>query len=418
MNFKENIISVILALYLFLFFSKGVSEELRSKIDTMEIYKEIKYLDDLWRNEYLNSNLFDLSDECRGDCGDIDYNISDKYVSNFLDSLSSHTPINLEYNPHVRPFIDFYLRNHKVIAKSIGLSKYYFPLFEEIFAKYNIPLEMKYLAIVESALNPRAKSRAGAGGIWQFIYSTGKVYDLNISSYVDERFNPVRSTEASAKYMSKLYEIFGDWNLVLAAYNSGPGNVTKAMRRSGKKNYWAIWPFLPKETRGYVPAFIAVNYLMNNYSYHNIKPNLPLINFYDVDTIYINETMKFSEINLFTGVPVDFLEFLNPSYKLNIVPKVIGRDYFLILPREYSARFIENQNSIYSYVKQQRELDKDKLPEYKQGLDFIKHKIRKGEVLGTIARRYGVSVSNIRQWNSLRGNTIYPGKTIIIYPKR
>ena len=247
------------------------------------------------------------------------------------------------------------------MVKLMSLSDYYFPLFEESLDNYNIPLEVKYLAIVESALKPRAKSRVGATGLWQFMFGTGKEYGLNVSSYVDERSDPVKSTEAASKYLAKLYEIFGDWDLALAAYNSGPGNVSKAIRRSGGyENYWNIRPFLPRETAGYLPAFLATMYIFEFAEEHGFNKQRPQYHYVETDTIHIKKMITLDQVSDLLEVPIEELQFLNPSYKLDIIPFIEGEDYTLRLPRSVVGKFVSNEDSIYAFA--QSEFDKREKP--------------------------------------------------------
>ncbi|NNE55828.1 MAG: LysM peptidoglycan-binding domain-containing protein, partial [Flavobacteriales bacterium] len=290
----------------------------------------------------------------------------------------------------------------------MGTSQLYFPMFDEVFDKYEIPYEMRYLAIVESALNPEARSRAGAVGLWQFMFTTGKMYGLEINSYVDERRDPWKSTDAAARYLKKLYERFDDWNLALAAYNSGPGNVRKAIRRSGgKKDYWSIRPFLPRETRSYVPAFIAMNYVMNHAADHNIFPVEPSYSFWEVDTIVVRQQLKFDQVTAYTGIPTEELQYLNPTYRRNIVPGD-GHNHILNLPVGKVGVFIANEDSIYTYKQEEEQVFEPIREEYI-------YRVRSGDVLGVIAEKHGVRVSELRAWNNIRGNTIYPGQKLVIY---
>ena len=238
------------------------------------------------------------------------------------------------------------------MERLMGLSKYYFPMFERELDNYNIPLEMKYLSIVESALKPRAKSRVGATGLWQFMFATGKQYGLDVSSYVDERSDPIKSTESASKYLAKLYQFFGDWDLALAAYNSGPGNVSKAIRRSGGyKNYWNIRPNLPRETAGYVPAFLATMYIFEYADEHGFVQHKPKFNYVETDTIRVKQMITLDQVSEFTGVKMEVLQFLNPSYKLDVIPYIKGKNYTLRLPRNVVGAFVNNENEMYAFAK-------------------------------------------------------------------
>jgi len=334
-----------------------------------------------------------------------------------IEVLNAQTPIELTYNKVVKKFIDLYaVKKHNLTAKMLGLAEIYFPMFEETLDKYDMPLEIKYLAIVESALNPAAGSRAGAKGLWQFMYGTGKVYGLKVTSMVDDRYDPYKSTVAACEHLSDLYDIYGDWSLALAAYNSGAGNVNRAIRRAGgTKNYWAVWPFLPRETRGYVPAFIAVNYVMNYAPEHNIYPMRPNLFFYDIDTVTVHDVLAFDQLNEMLGIPMDELKYLNPQFKLGIIPATNGKTYTIRIPKQFTADFLNNEKALYAY-KTRKGIEHDKLmAEVKKAKDRNIHIVRSGENLGLIARKYHVYVSQIRSWNNLRGNTIYPGQRLVIY---
>lgn len=327
-----------------------------------------------------------------------------------LASLNADTPFDLAYNADVEKMIRFYAGKRRTMtAKCLGMSEVYFPLFEQTLDKYDMPLELKYLSIVESALNPQARSHAGAVGLWQFMYATGKMYGLNITSYEDERMNPYLATDAACRFLQALYERYGDWNLALAAYNAGPGNVNKAIRRSGgKKDYWEIRPYLPRETRSYVPAFIAVNYIMNHASDHNIYPVDPNWSYFQCDTVMVSQQLHFQQITDFTGVETEVLEFLNPSYRHQVIPGN-GKRHVLRLPTDAVATFVLNEDSIFSWKE-------DELPEVKEEL-WITYRVRSGDVLGKIAQRHHVSVRDLRAWNNLRSNMIHPGQRLRILDK-
>jgi membrane-bound lytic murein transglycosylase D len=334
-----------------------------------------------------------------------------------ISNLNSLTPFDLTYNKTIRNFIELYsVRRRDLSQRLLGLSELYFPMFEETFDRYDIPLELKYLAVVESALVPNAGSHAGAKGLWQFMYRTGKVYGLEVNSLVDDRFDPYKSTEAAAQHLRDLFDIYQDWSLALAAYNSGAGNVNKAIRRSGGvRSYWAIWPYLPRETRGYVPAFIAVTYLMNYAAEHNLYPVDPGILFNGVDTVHIHDVLSFDQISEFLHIPYNDIQFLNPSFKKGIIPADAENIFSLRLPRAYIGEFVSNENKIYNF-KTKKGLERDQLmAQIEQAKNRSVHYVRSGETLGHIARRYSTSVSNLRAWNNLRGSTIYPGQKLTVY---
>ena len=296
---------------------------------------------------------------------------------------------------------------------------YYFPMFEKYLDQYDIPLEMKYLAIVESTLNPTAKSRVGATGLWQFMYPTGVQYKLKVSSYVDERQDPVRATIAACKYLSDLYTIFGDWDLALAAYNSGPGNVAKAIKRSGGyRNYWNIRPFLPRETASYVPAFYATMYLFEYQKEHQLIAEAPQIRYFETDTLHVKKTISFDHVSEITGISLELIQFLNPSYKLDIIPFVEGKNYTITLPRKNAFNFIEKEQAIYALANEDAAQREKPLPKYFELDKRIRYKVKNGDFLGRIANKFGVRVSDIKRWNRLKNSRLKIGQRLSIYPKK
>ena len=342
---------------------------------------------------------------------------SDSVYEARIQHLDTKTPIDLVYNPYVKQYINVYTKQRRQqMSRMMGLAAYYFPVFEEILDQFNLPLELKYLALVESALNPKAKSWAGATGLWQFMYNTAKEYNLRVSSYVDERMDPFRATIAACEFFKKSYSVYGDWSLVLASYNSGRGNVNKAIRRSGgEKNYWQIRRFLPKETRSYVPAFIAVCYAMNYASDHKISSEKPRVLFREVDTIEVKHQIDFEYLSSSLDISLDELEFLNPAYKINVIPKVDGRTYHLVLPIDKMGVFVANEKEIYAhFIKLDAEKRKN-YPKYSEQDERVVHRVKSGEYLGKIARRYGCSVKKIQQWNNLKNDNIRVGQRLVLY---
>ena len=334
-----------------------------------------------------------------------------------IQTLAYETTIPLTYNSHVRSFIELYAnRRRQQSSRMLGLSYVYFPMFEEYLSKYDLPLELKYLAMVESALNPTAGSKAGAKGLWQFMRGTGAEYGLRVSTLVDDRFDPEKETEAACQYLKSLYARYGDWFLVLAAYNSGPGTVNKAIvRAGGTKNYWAIWPYLPAETRGYVPAFIAVTYVMNYAAEHNLYPQNPGLLLHGTDTVMVHDRVSFSQIKECIGVPMEDLVFFNPQYTKRVIPGTRSYPYSLRMPTKYTLMFTQLEDSIYSYVskaEKTREVIEEKEEEVSNS--FV-HVVKKGESLGSIARKYHVTVANIKAWNHLKRETIHVGQRLTIY---
>jgi len=334
--------------------------------------------------------------------------------------INETTPFHLAYNPALEKIIKSYLKNRrKYYPNFMSRAAYYFPMIEKYLDQYDIPLEMKYLALVESALKPKAKSRVGATGLWQFMYPTGKQYNLKVSSYVDERQDPIKSTIAACNYLNDLYKIFGDWDLALAAYNSGPGNVSKAIRRSGGyKNYWNIRPFLPRETADYVPAFYATMYLFTYAQEHKLTGSSPKIHFFETDTILVKKTVSFDQITEQTGIPTAMLELLNPEYKLDIIPFVKNRNYTLRIPTKLVHNFLKNEEALYVLVDSDLAKREQPLPQYFEMDKRIRYRVINGDYLGKIAYKYGVRVSDIKRWNGLKNNNLRIGQRLSIYPKR
>ena len=353
------------------------------------------------------------------------YNFAPDYIPTYPDSLvearietlGREMLMEMGYNKYVKNYIDVYAyKRRDLVSRVLGLSEIYFPMFEELLDKYNMPLELKYLAVVESALNPTANSRAGAKGLWQFMYGTGKLYGLKVNSLVDDRFDPYKSTDAACRHLKDLYNIYGSWSLALAAYNSGAGNVNRAIRRAGgTKSYWAIWPYLPRETRGYVPAFIAVAYIMNYAAEYNLYPVHPGILAAEIDTVTVKDVLSFDQIAEMMEIPKDDVKVLNPAYKSGIIPATEDKSYILRLPAYRVPDFIENEHALYAY-KTEKGIEKEKLLEkIKKAQERNIHVVRSGENLGLIAQKYRVSVNNLKSWNNLRSNTIYPGQKLVVF---
>lgn len=336
---------------------------------------------------------------------------SDSIYQARLAELNKRTPFELSYNQIVGAFIQLYVsKRRELSSRCLGRSEQYFPLFEETFDRYGLPLELKYLAVVESALDPTARSIAGATGLWQFMYGTGKVFDLDINSYVDERRDPVKSTEAAAKYLSYLYNMFGDWNLALAAYNCGEGRVSRAIRRSGgRKDYWEVYPFLPRETRGYVPAFIAVNYLFAHANDHLIPAAPVEYSYYEIDSVHIDRKVSFATVAEIIDVEETQVEAWNPVYRLKVVPGY--NDYkALYLPKAYLNLWVANEDIIQAMLAEKEEETEVEAPK-----DVIYYTVRSGDYLGKIASRYGCSVRQIQYWNGMSGTYLKPGQRLVLY---
>lgn len=337
-----------------------------------------------------------------------------------LARMDEKTPFNISYNPSLESVIkSFLVRKKDLMQRMITASQFYFPLFEQELDNYDIPLEIKYLAIIESALNPRARSRVGAKGLWQFMYSTGKMYGLDVSSYVDERHDPILATKAACKYLVKLHDIFDDWDLALAAYNSGPGNVNKAIRRSGGyKNYWNIRRNLPRETAGYLPAFLATMYIFEYADEHGLQYKKAERPYFETDTVHVKNLITFDQISKLVDISTEELEVLNPAYKLNIIPKIKGKTYALRLPITKIGKFVSNEEAIYAYAKKELDSLEKPLPQLSVAKNQIRYRVRSGDYLGKIAERYGVGVSQIKRWNGLRSNNLSIGQRLTIFPRR
>ena len=326
-----------------------------------------------------------------------------------LQQLDKKTPMDLRYNDKVQVFIDSYLgRNKALIARMQGLAPYYFPLFEQQLDKYDLPLEFKYLAIVESALNPKARSHSGASGLWQFMYPTGKQYGLEVTSYMDERQDPLKATQSACEYFVKLYDTFGDWNLVLAAYNGGPAYLQKKIASVGSSDFWELYPHLRKETRNYVPTFIAVNYAMHYAKEHGIAVEYPKINLGLTDTITLKKQVELKVLTELLCVNAETINYLNPSYKKEVYPK----GAVLIFPSDAAHDFKINETTNYAFV------DAVENKEILIDEERIIYRVHKGDYLGRIAKAHKVHVFEIKEWNSLKSNNLDIGDKLVIYVKK
>ena len=350
-------------------------------------------------------------------------------VEDYLQRLKAlPTVIEMPYNQVVRSYIDMYTqRRRTLVEEMLGLSLYYMPIFEQALEQEGLPLELKYLPVIESALNPSAVSRAGASGLWQFMIGTGKIYGLESNSLVDERRDPIKATWAAARYLKEMYDIYGDWNLVIAAYNCGPGTINKAIRRAnGETDYWKIYNYLPKETRGYVPAFIAANYVMTYYCDHNICPmetNIPA----STDTVQVNKNLHFEQIADLCNVPLDQIKSLNPQYKKQMIPGD-SKPYTLRLPIDAISTFIDKQDTIYAhradelFRNRKTVAVKEITPSTRKTTTAVAGKgkltyytIKSGDTLSTIAGKYGVTIKDIQRWNGMSNTKIAAGKRLKIY---
>lgn len=389
-------------------------------------------VDSLWMNELVSLDIYDdLTKDIQTINTDVtvDEELPTELLKQRLNAMNGKSPFNIEYNQGLENIIKSFLKNRKKsFSRLMALSEYYFPIFEDAFARQNVPLEIKYLAVVESALNPKAVSKMGATGIWQFMYGTGKQYALKIDSYIDERSDPLKATAAASEYMTKMYNVFGDWELVLASYNSGPGNVTKAIRRSGgKTSYWDIRNHLPKETQGYVPAFLATMYLFEYHKEHGINPQRAVVKNFETDTVQIKNQMSFKQIADLLDMPQSQIQLLNPSYKLNVVPFYQGEPHYLRLPKDKIATFVSNEDKIYDYVAYQSQNKTlpaqlalkvapkaNARPERTIDTDVKWYKVKRGDNLGTIAAKYNVNVIDLKKWNNLKTNAVALGRSLKI----
>ena len=406
---KNILLGIALAFFFTNIQAQTVQEETIVFPESMQSDMDSLYWD--WQSKYLIS----IDENCQ-------MTSSNPVISDsvYIDRLSRiPSVIEMPFNDIVKKHIEAYtgrLRNK--VSFMLAAANFYMPLFEEALDTYDLPLELKYLPIIESALNPKALSRQRASGLWQFMLRTGKIYGLDNNTLVDERRDPVKSTWAAVRYLKDLYNIYNDWNLVLAAYNCGPGNVNKAIRRAGgETDYWAIYPFLPKETRGYVPGFIAANYVMTYYCEHGICPmdsQLPAIS----DTIHVSKDLHLQQVASVCNIDIEQLRSLNPQFKKDIIPGN-SKSYALQLPNNTANIFIEREDSIYAfeankYLNKRKTVAVSESISPKNAKSAKYHKIRKGDTLGGIARTYGVSVRQIRELNGIKGNNITAGKNLRI----
>ena len=384
----------------------------------------------------------------------VSYDLDTELLKKRLNKLDVQSPFVIEYNPALENVIKSFLKNRaKSFERQMAIAEYYFPLFEEKLSKYNLPLEIKYLAIVESALQPKAKSKVGAGGLWQFMPATGKQYKLDITTYVDERHDPIKSTEAACHYMMNMYAIFGDWSLVLASYKCGPGNESKAIRRSGgKTDYWEIRKFLPKETANYLPAFLATMYIYEFKKEHGLVPHKAEMKYAETDTVMVKQAMTFKQLSDLLDISEEQLEYLNPIYKSKYIPSIGDEHFYLRLPKNKIGIFVSNEEKIYGYLAylEQEKINKIQLAQLRKRDSIAKqdsiavasnfkmksnepteyeevikkrtkevvsknyHKVKSGESLGVIADKNNVSISDLRKWNNIKGSNINAGQSLVI----
>tara|TARA_B100001250_G_scaffold400012_1_gene410065 strand:+ start:1595 stop:2797 length:1203 start_codon:yes stop_codon:yes gene_type:complete len=338
-------------------------------------------------------------------------------VKERIESLNRLTPLNLVYNQTVLQHIKFYLfQRPEQVSKLLALSEYYFPIFEEYLDKNRLPLELKYLPIIESSLNPNARSYAGAVGLWQFMYPTAKEHGLRINSYLDERKDVYKSTQAACDYLAKAYKVFNNWDLAISSYNAGRGNITKAMRRSGGIfNYWELRPFLPKQTRNYIPSFIAALYVMNFATEHGIsKAQKSFFKAHEVDSVYLKRSVKISHLAHVLKIDTLELEVLNPTYRTKLIPSIENEKFPIILPHNKAGIFLLNEDSIYKKLESMEQLEALDYPEFTD-IEKIRYKVKKGDYLGKLAKKYKCEIKDIMLWNDLKNHSIKVGQNLNIY---
>ncbi|MCR9171202.1 MAG: LysM peptidoglycan-binding domain-containing protein [bacterium] len=346
---------------------------------------------------------------------------SDAVYCDRLDKLNEMSPFHLDCNEATLNTIKFFAEKRRGFIKVVmGRSELYFDMFEEKLDDYGLPIELKYLAVIESGLRPQVKSRAGACGLWQFMYRTGRMFGLEQNSYVDERMDPAKATDAACQYLKKLYDMYNDWNLALAAYNAGPGNVNKAIRRSGnKKTYWEVRPFLPRETQGYVPNFIAAAYMINYYQEHNIVPEEAMIKYYELDTMCLQKGVHMETISDLLEISLEDIQRLNPIYKRNYIPKGVIEPYCVTLPLDEIGKLVSLEDSLYALEFEKYETPVVDEPSSTEttttntsASSYAYHKVRSGETLGSIASKYKTTVSELQRLNGLSSSRIYVGQRL------
>lgn len=383
---------------------------------------EMKSLDSIYL-QFINNNCTVYHSDTTV-FNDVISEVPDSILRAQVEFLNLNSSINYQFNKYTSPFIKLYAyRRRELMSAILEKEKYYFPVFEKYLRKYDLPLELKYLAVVESALNPKIKSRVGAAGLWQFMYATGKMYDLNVTSYQDDRFDVELATDAACKYLKFLYGMYNNWELALAAYNTGPGNVNKAIRRSGgQRSFYGIYPFLPRETRAYYPLFVGASVVLSNSDFYKLQADSSLnyVHYEAVDSVHLHQTFSMNHLADFFQVNIDVIKQYNPIYYRSIIPGSVKQPGVLKLPLELLNKYYEDEDSLYRFIssdiKKINEIEKE--IKYIESLNTkITHKVRSGEVLGTIARKYGVSVTKIKSWNGLRSDRISVGQKLIIYPK-
>ncbi|MBI5539595.1 MAG: transglycosylase SLT domain-containing protein [Bacteroidia bacterium] len=424
MKYLVNFISFVF-LFSFSSFAQNGNDDstfVSPELDFQDFSRNLDSMLSLWYvqgsiNPTGNGNNFNVTN----DTVTVPYYSDEMYMERLA---RMNTYFEMTYNETVRKYIEFYsLKRRRQVEVMLGLSEYYFPIFEQALDKYGLPLELKFLPIIESALNPRAISRAGASGLWQFMYTTGKIYKLNVSSFVDERQDPAKASDAAARYLKDLYDIYHDWQLVIAAYNCGPGNVNKAIKRTGKTTYWGIYDRLPRETRGYVPAFIGAAFTMSNYRELKLVPRkieMPTA----TDTIHINQELHLLQVSEVLQIPIEKIRQLNPQYKKDIIPANF-ETFPLMLPSDYITQFITLKDSIFTYKdsvffssvrpNQYGFQGNNNKSTNSNGDVRLTYTVKSGDSFGVIANKFHVTTADIKSWNNIKKNRLIAGQKLSIY---
>jgi membrane-bound lytic murein transglycosylase D len=417
MKFKRTVLLFLILNFYLSAYAINDTIILKSEIYSEKINEDLDSLVNSW---YVKLAMKTYSVQLENDSVGIEY--PDSVYIQRLNKVNSI--FKLPYNPIIRNHIQVYtIKQRDKFSAVLGMMNYYFPMIEDIFDSYGLPGELKYMAVIESALNPNAVSRAGATGLWQFMYSTGRLYGLTINSIVDERRDPVKSTQAAAKFIKDLYGIYKDWILVIAAYNCGPGNVNKAIRRSGnKKDYWEIYYRLPRETRGYIPQYVAATYAINYFEDHKIQPlpiNIPV----STDTIMVNKDIHLSQISAVMGISLDELKALNPQYRTGLIPGS-SKPFALTLPMNHLGDFIDLNDTIRNYKPDvylsrinttASPVRSAYIPPDIKGKTKLIYTVKEGDNLGFISEWYDVGLSELRYWNNIYRNTIRIGQKLNVF---
>ena len=344
-------------------------------------------------------------------------NSQEAFIRSRIEYLNRHTPIELEYNSTINGFVNHYIyRKPETLATVVGRQERYFPLFEEKLAKYELPLELKYLAVIESALNPLAVSKSGAVGLWQFLYHTSRMFNMEITSYKDERRDPVISTDAACRYLKYLYQMFNDWQLAITAYNCGPGMIEKAIIQSGgKTDYWSIRSYLSKEAQGYYPTFVAATYSMNFYKEHDIIPLKNQLSFYEIASVRLSQSVHFKQVSDVLGVGIDVLKELNPMFLTGYIP-VEDKKVDLFMPKRFVRLFYQTEKIIYAYnVEHKTYLDLKAEVDKEIYAKKEIHRVKRGEFFHTIAMKYGCTIDEIMTWNRMKSRNLLAGQPLVVY---